>query len=219
MEHIGTIAATFVASEEFQRRFSYHARSMLAVQMLTQGGDVLGVLFFINRKSVRSATIRTVDDADRYVRPYTDRQVRLAHSLASMAAVSIEATQLHDQIEQMLESFVKAAVSAVDARDATTAGHSLRVAAITTALAEAVDRVSSGRCRDTRFTRAQMRELRYAALLHDLGKVAVREDVLVKAKKLPPILAQAGQLDQDLLEIMIDSRVYAEIVGKDWRRL
>ena len=31
--------------------------------------------------------------------------------------------------------------------------------------------------------------------------------------------AQAGQLDQDPLEIMIDSRVYAEIVGKDWRRL
>lgn len=78
---------------------------MLAVPMLTQRGDVLGVLFFINRKSVRSATIRTVDDADRYVRPYTDRQVRLAHSLASMAAVSMEATQLHDQIEQMLESF------------------------------------------------------------------------------------------------------------------
>ncbi|HEU4993578.1 MAG TPA: HD domain-containing phosphohydrolase, partial [Gemmatimonadaceae bacterium] len=41
---------------------------------------------------------------------------------------------------------------------------------------------------DVRFTRAQMRELRFAALLHDLGKVAVREDVLIKAKKLPPEL-------------------------------
>ena len=33
-----------------------------------------------------------------------------------------------------------------------------------------------------------MRELRYAALLHDFGKVGVREEVLVKAKKLPPTL-------------------------------
>jgi HD-GYP domain-containing protein (c-di-GMP phosphodiesterase class II) len=110
-----------------------------------------------------------------------------------MAAVSIEASRLYDQIEHMLESFVKAAVSAVDARDPTTAGHSLRVAALTVALAEAVDRVDRGVYRDTRFTRAQMRELRYAALLHDLGKVTVREDVLVKAKKLPPLLWERVQ--------------------------
>jgi 3',5'-cyclic-nucleotide phosphodiesterase len=37
-----------------------------------------------------------------------------------------------------------------------------------------------------RFTRDELRELRYAALLHDFGKVGVREDVLVKAKKLYP---------------------------------
>jgi len=184
---------TYVASEEFQRRFDYHARSMMAVPMLTQRGDVLGVLFFINRKSGPSAIIRTVEDADRYVLPYTDRQVRLALALASMAAVSIEASRLYDQIEHMLESFVKAAVSAVDARDPTTAGHSLRVAALTTALAEAVDRAGRGAYRDTRFTRAQMRELHYAALLHDLGKVTVREDVLTKAKKLPPLLWERVQ--------------------------
>jgi HD-GYP domain-containing protein (c-di-GMP phosphodiesterase class II) len=184
---------TYVASEEFQRRYDYHARSMMAVPMLTQRGDVLGVLFFINHKSDPRATIRTVEDADKYVLPYTDRQVRLALALASMAAVSIDASRLYDQIEHMLESFVKAAVSAVDARDPTTAGHSLRVAALTVALAEAVDRVDRGAYRDTRFTRAQLRELRYAALLHDLGKVTVREDVLMKAKKLPMVLWERVQ--------------------------
>jgi response regulator RpfG family c-di-GMP phosphodiesterase len=38
----------------------------------------------------------------------------------------------------------------------------------------------------TRFTSEQMKEIRYAALLHDFGKVGVREEVLVKAKKLYP---------------------------------
>ncbi len=38
----------------------------------------------------------------------------------------------------------------------------------------------------TRFTPEQMKEIRYAALLHDFGKVGVREEVLVKAKKLYP---------------------------------
>jgi len=37
-----------------------------------------------------------------------------------------------------------------------------------------------------RFSDHQMREIRYASLLHDFGKVGVREQVLVKAKKLEP---------------------------------
>jgi hypothetical protein len=53
-------------------------------------------------------------------------------------------------------------------------------------LAEAVDRGGEGPYRDVRFTREQLRELRYAGLLHDFGKVGVREQVLVKQKKLYP---------------------------------
>jgi hypothetical protein len=53
-------------------------------------------------------------------------------------------------------------------------------------LAEAVDRGGSGPYHGLRFSREQLRELRYAGLLHDFGKVAVREQVLVKEKKLYP---------------------------------
>jgi response regulator RpfG family c-di-GMP phosphodiesterase len=42
-----------------------------------------------------------------------------------------------------------------------------------------------------RFSRAQLRELRYAGLLHDIGKVGVRESVLVKEKKLYPDAIEA----------------------------
>jgi HD-GYP domain-containing protein (c-di-GMP phosphodiesterase class II) len=88
----------------------------------------------------------------------------------------------------MLESFVKAAVTAIDQRDPTTAGHSLRVATLSTSLAEAVGREHRGEPAQMHFSRKQMRELRFAALLHDFGKVAVREELLVKAKKLPRVL-------------------------------
>jgi HD-GYP domain-containing protein (c-di-GMP phosphodiesterase class II) len=60
------------------------------------------------------------------------------------------------------------------------------VANLTLALAEAVDRADSGLYADIKFSRDQMREIRYASLLHDFGKVGVREEVLVKAKKLYP---------------------------------
>jgi HD domain-containing protein len=49
-----------------------------------------------------------------------------------------------------------------------------------------VNRTRSGPYRDLRFSADELRELRYAALLHDFGKVGVREHLLVKAKKLYP---------------------------------
>jgi HD-GYP domain-containing protein (c-di-GMP phosphodiesterase class II) len=180
--------ASYVVSEEFQRRYHYPVISMLAVPMLTQRDEVLGVLLFINRKSDPRAKIKNTQDADEYVLPYREREMRLACSLASQAAVSIENARLYVQVEGMLEGIVKGAVTAIDSRDPTTSGHSLRVAALATGLAEVVDRARHGRFHDMRFTRAQLRELRFAALLHDLGKVTVREDVLVKAKKLTPVL-------------------------------
>ena len=45
---------------------------------------------------------------------------------------------------------------------------------------------TDGPFRDVRFSRDQLQEIRYASLLHDFGKVGVREEVLVKAKKLYP---------------------------------
>ena len=81
---------------------------------------------------------------------------------------------------------MRAAVTAIETRDPATSGHSFRVANLTVALAEAVDRADFGPYRGVRFSRDQMRELRYASLLHDFGKVGVREEVLVKAKKLYP---------------------------------
>jgi HD-GYP domain-containing protein (c-di-GMP phosphodiesterase class II) len=58
-------------------------------------------------------------------------------------------------------------------------------------LAERLDGVSDGPYAGTHFSRTELRELQYAALLHDFGKIGVREQVLVKAKKLYPHELQA----------------------------
>jgi response regulator RpfG family c-di-GMP phosphodiesterase len=81
---------------------------------------------------------------------------------------------------------VKASVTAIESRDPTTFGHSFRVAELTVGLAEAVERADRGVFGGVRFSGEELRELRYAALLHDFGKVGVREHVLVKSKKLYP---------------------------------
>jgi HD-GYP domain-containing protein (c-di-GMP phosphodiesterase class II) len=107
-------------------------------------------------------------------------------SLASQAAVSLENNRLYQEIETLFEGFVKASVQAIESRDPTTSGHSNRVAVYTVSLAEAVVKVGTGTYRGVSFTPEHMKEIRYASLLHDFGKVGVREHVLVKADKLYP---------------------------------
>jgi HD-GYP domain-containing protein (c-di-GMP phosphodiesterase class II) len=118
--------------------------------------------------------------------PFPEARRSLAISLASQAAVAIENNRLYESIQTLFEGFVKASVVAIEARDPTTSGHSFRVADLTVGLAEAVERCETAPFRDVKFTRAEMKEIRYASLLHDFGKVGVREEVLIKAKKLYP---------------------------------
>jgi len=177
---------TYKQNRGFDEKFGYRTKSMLVIPMTTHRDEVIGVLQLINRKRDPDVRLASPDVADREVLPYDQRAVELVSALASQAAVAIENSKLYEDIERLFEGFVTAAVTAIESRDPTTSGHSGRVATLTVGLAEAVDRGGGGPYRDVRFTREQLRELRYAGLLHDFGKVGVREQVLVKQKKLYP---------------------------------
>jgi response regulator RpfG family c-di-GMP phosphodiesterase len=97
-----------------------------------------------------------------------------------------ETMKLKEDIEHLFESFVAASVTAIESRDPSTSGHSQRVAELTVSLSEAVNRTEGGHYGSTYFTAPQLREIRYASLLHDFGKVGVPEHLLLKAKKLRP---------------------------------
>jgi HD-GYP domain-containing protein (c-di-GMP phosphodiesterase class II) len=177
----------FHFNDRYDRESGYRTRSLLTLPMRNARGEVLGVLQLINCKRNPMARLDSPAVVARHVQPFPPRSVRLALSLASQAAVAYENRKLYQEIEGMLEGFVSAAVTAIEQRDPTTSGHSLRVSAYTLKLAETVDAVSAGPYAVTKFTAEQMKEIRYAALLHDFGKVGVREEVLVKAKKLYPL--------------------------------
>ncbi len=178
----------------FDERSGYHTRSVLVVPLRTQKHGIIGVLQLINRKRTVNASLATLEDVDEQVLPYDRTSTELVSALAAQAAVAVENARLYESIERLFEGFVTAAVTAIESRDPTTSGHSSRVAHLTIALAETVSEAGGTPShRDVHFSREQLRELRYAALLHDFGKVAVREEVLVKAKKLYPIDLQRIQ--------------------------
>ena len=174
----------YAFNRSFDQRYGYRTKSMLVIPMVNHHGEVIGVLQLINRKRDFAAQLASPEEADRQIISYSPHTVKIVRALAGQAAVSIENSQLYEAIERLFEGFVKAAVTAIEQRDPTTSGHSERVATKTVALATLVDRVDDGPYRLVSFTPEEIREIRYAGLLHDFGKVGVREQVLIKAKKL-----------------------------------
>jgi HD-GYP domain-containing protein (c-di-GMP phosphodiesterase class II) len=116
---------------------------------------------------------------------FSKQDLNLFSVFASNVAFAMERAKLSENIVEMFESFVEASVNAIEARDPTTAGHSERVADYTVELAGVVNEIAAGRLADIFLDRSELKELRYAALLHDFGKIAVRESVLSKEKRLP----------------------------------
>ncbi len=176
--------AEFTLNLDYDKKHNYRTKSMLVVPMTNQKNDVIGVLQLINKKKNGDIILSTIESMEKNVISYGDRDIDIIASVAGQAAVSIENNTLYKNIENLFEGFVKASVTAIESRDPTTSGHSERVALYTVKLAKIVDRIDIGVWANVQFTSDQIKEIRYASLLHDFGKVGVREKVLIKAKKL-----------------------------------
>lgn len=176
--------APYTHNKNYDKESGYRAKSMLVLPMKNSRGEIIGVLQLINRKKDFEKKIDCKENLDTLVIDYSENIVQLMRSFSSMAAVAIENNQLFKSIERLFEGMVEASVTAVEQRDPTTSGHSLRVSILTLSLAEAVNMCQTGRFKDFYFNEKDLRQIRYASILHDFGKIGVRENVLVKEKKL-----------------------------------
>ncbi len=171
-------------NDSFDRRFGYRSVTLYAVPLRTPQGAVIGAIEFINRKREAAGKLDDTASATRQILPFDAQLLPLLRAFATQAAVALENNRLLLAVENMFEGFVITAVTAIEQRDPVTNGHSFRVARMTTGLAEALPHSGVARFNAAHFNARQLRELRYAALLHDFGKIGVRENVLVKSHKL-----------------------------------
>lgn len=173
----------FEGPRRYDALTGYRTKSMLVVPMRDHRSRTIGVLQLINALSPEGEVV-----------PFGKEYEELVLSLASQAAVAIDNARLISDLERTLKSFVEALASTIDARDPYTAGHSYRVMKYTLAMAE-LDGASH----------REMKAYEYAALLHDYGKIGVRDAVLLKP----------GKLDPEEYEEVMEHVVYTqEILGK-----
>ena len=146
---------------------------------------------FLDGESIRFGSIRSVICAPMgsksrlwgvcYVdnasgeRVFDDETLDFLTAVARQAGTAMENLYLLEEQRRSLESFIRTLAASLDARDDTTAGHSARVAAI-----------AMGIAREMGLDDSDSRAVYYAGLLHDYGKIGVRDDVLLKPASLTP---------------------------------
>jgi len=160
---------------EPDHRTGYRTKTLLTFPMTGQNGRVIGVFQVVNKNGGGAFS--------------TDDEETLS-SLGASAAVAVENAQLVAEQRRLWTTLIETLAVTIDARDQQTAGHSQRV----TRYAEVIGRGLG-------LEGIELEKIRAAALLHDYGKIAVRDQFLMKR----------GKLDQAEFEYM---KAHAEKTGE-----
>ena len=104
---------------------------------------------------------------------FESKDAQLLANVATQAAAHWKSYQLFEELRQLLYSVVRALVSAIDAKDPYTCGHSVRVAYVARRLADKL-----------RLDHDQVETVYLSGLLHDIGKIGIRDSVLLKPGRL-----------------------------------
>ncbi len=144
---------------DFDRATGYHTKSILCVPMLNRHADVIGVFQALNK----SSGAFTVSDEEWLL------------ALTTVAAGLIEQAQAYLEIEHFVDKTLETLAQTIDKRDPLTAGHSIRVTNYSLLLGKSLG-----------IEQEDFPVLRYAAMMHDYGKIGVPEAILWKNGRLTP---------------------------------
>jgi len=167
----------FEGTKKFDSRTGYRSRSMLVVPLRNHENDIIGVLQLLN----------ALDPATGEIISFPPGYEDMVLSLASQAAIALSNNRLIFDLENLLESFVRTIATAIDEKSPYTGGHVRRVAQLTMTMARKINNVRYGKFAGTQLSDDQLRELRIAAWLHDVGKITTPEYVIDKATKLEAV--------------------------------
>ena len=152
----GIISSDVLTDKRFNKAESIifsGIRSAIVTPIL-QGNEVLGVIVIESWKKVAA---------------FTEKDLRLIMNIASHTAQFIKNSLLHEELQMSFDSAIRTLSATVDAKHTLTAGHSERVAKLAVLIA-----------RKLGLKKNRIETLRYAALLHDIGKIGIADKVLLK---------------------------------------
>jgi HD-GYP domain-containing protein (c-di-GMP phosphodiesterase class II) len=161
---------------EIDKQTGYRTKSVLCVPMLNRNGVVIGVLQALNKAQGA----------------FSSQDEEWLESLTAVAANLIEQAKSYAEIERFVDKTLETLAQTIDKRDPLTAGHSMRVTKYSLLLGGVL-----------RIKDEEVDVLRYAAMMHDYGKIGVPEAVLWKPGRLTPdeysVVQKHARITFDLL--------------------
>ena len=181
-------------NKEIDNQTGYTTKTILCMPIRNMSHEIVGVFQVLNKK----------DGC------FTEKDEDLLIAIGSSAGIALENATLFNKQKQFIEdqkmllsSFVDTLSASIDARDKITSGHSKRVTMYTMLI-----------CDKLNFDDKQKEIIRQAALLHDIGKIGIRDSVLQKEGKLTDEeyahIQQHVQITHDIL-----SKIYFSNENKD----
>jgi len=164
----------FTGTRVFDKSTQYRSKSMLIVPLRDHENEIIGVLQLLNAQDVRNKSITS----------FSPEAQSIALSLASQAAVTITKNRLIHDLENLFEAFIRTIAKAIDEKSPYTGGHVRKVADIALMIAEEINGKKDGVYANISLSEDQLKELRIAAWMHDIGKVTTPEYIVDKATKL-----------------------------------
>ncbi len=144
----------------FDLKHNFRTLSVLCMPITNRSGDRIGVIQVINKAG--SARFDEDDES-------------LLKALSGSVAVALENSFLMEELAASFEGSIRSLSATVDARHPLTAGHSQRVTEYALMIA-----------REMNLDEGELEVIKYAALLHDIGKIGIRDKVLLKNGPFTP---------------------------------
>jgi HD-GYP domain-containing protein (c-di-GMP phosphodiesterase class II) len=131
-------------------------KNMLCVPVKTKQKPI-GVLQAINKKDAA----------------FNNKDLDILTALSNQVAIAIENARLYDELQETFYATVHALAETIEKRDPYTGGHTKRVMDYSLAIGRIIG-----------LSKKEMENLKLSAILHDIGKIGIRDDVLLKNDKL-----------------------------------
>jgi HD superfamily phosphodiesterase len=142
---------------ETDKKTGYRTKSIIAVPLITYSGNAVGVLEGINKNG----------------EGFTDDDLEFARVLAVQAANAIENAILYEELKKAQEEIVMRLSIAAEFRDRTTYNHLVRMSLYSYLIAKEMG-----------FDEEWCEKLKLAAPMHDIGKLGIKDTILLKPAKL-----------------------------------